>query len=48
MHTVGASNRSADLALASVARCSPIVRKIDLFQVAAKDVPQGNRAACLG
>lgn len=46
MQTVGASNTLADLALVSSARCCPTSYKRSLFQVEAKEMPQGKSAAC--
>ena len=45
--TVGANKTSAPRALASSARCSPTSRRRSIFQVAASDIPQGNKAAWL-
>ena len=44
-HTVGASRTSAPRAFVSAARCSPTWRRRSRSHVAARETPQGNRAA---
>lgn len=43
--TVGARRTSAPLARVSAARCSPTLWRSSKFQVAARETPEGNRAA---
>lgn len=45
IQTVGASSISADLAFTSSARCWPTSCRSSLFHVAAREMPQGKRAA---
>ncbi len=45
MHTVGPSRMLADRAFVSSARCWPTLKSRSLSQVAASDMPHGNRAA---